>query len=208
MKTPPPRLPPDAKVYVVDDDATLRDALAFLLSSRGVVTAGYNSAEGFLAAFDPAMRGCVLTDMRMGAMSGLELFSRLAERGSKLPVIILTGHGDVPMAVEALKKGVRDFVEKPFDANLLVDKLIAAMADDAANEESHRARRTLDERIATLSQRENEVMALIQSGKLNKVIADDLGIAIRTVEAHRAKIFEKLGVKSAVELANLLAGRG
>ena len=208
MTGPQNAFPPDAKIYVVDDDAALRDALTFLLASRGVAAAGYHSAEAFLAAFAPDLRGCVLTDVRMGAMSGLELYSRLAELGSKLPVIILTGHGDVPMAVEALKKGARDFVEKPFDANLLVDKLIAAMADDAANEESHRARRTLDERIATLSQREHEVMALIQSGRLNKVIADDLGIAIRTVEAHRAKIFEKLGVKSAVELANLLAGRG
>ncbi len=203
-----PDLPPDAKVYVVDDDAALRDALSFLLRSRGVEAVGFASAEAFLEAYHPELRGCVLTDVRMGAISGLELFAQLAEAGSALPCIILTGHGDVPMAVEALKKGARDFVEKPFDGNLLVDKLIAAMLDDAKAAESGRSRQTLAERIGTLSVREQEVMGLIQAGKLNKVIADDLGIALRTVEAHRAKIFEKMGVRSAVELANLLAGRG
>ena len=202
-----PGLPPDAKVYVVDDDAALRDALSFLLRSRGVEAVGFASAEAFLDAYHPELRGCVLTDVRMGAISGLELFARLSEAGSALPCIILTGHGDVPMAVEALKKGARDFVEKPFDGNLLVDKLIAAMLDDAKAAESGRSRQTLAERIGTLSVREQEVMGLIQAGKLNKVIADDLGIALRTVEAHRAKIFEKMGVRSAVELANLLAGR-
>lgn len=202
-----PGLPPDAKVYVVDDDAALRDALSFLLRSRGVEAVGFASAEAFLDAYHPELRGCVLTDVRMGAISGLELFAQLAEAGSALPCIILTGHGDVPMAVEALKKGARDFVEKPFDGNLLVDKLIAAMLDDAKAAESGRSRQTLAERIGTLSVREQEVMGLIQAGKLNKVIADDLGIALRTVEAHRAKIFEKMGVRSAVELANLLAGR-
>lgn len=203
-----PDLPPSAKVYLVDDDAAVRDALSFLLRSRGVDAVGFESAEAFLAAFRPELRGCVLTDVRMGAMSGLELFSRLKEAGSQLPCIILTGHGDVPMAVEALKIGARDFIEKPFDGNLLVDKLIAAMIDDATAAETGRSRQTLEERIATLSVREQEVMQLIQAGKLNKVIADDLGIALRTVEAHRAKIFEKMGVRSAVELANLLAGRG
>ena len=201
-------LPPDAKVYVVDDDAALRDALSFLLRSRGVEAVGFSSAEAFLEAYHPDLRGCVLTDVRMGAISGLELFVRLAETGSKLPCIILTGHGDVPMAVEALKKGARDFIEKPFDGNLLVDKLIAAMLDDAKAAETGRSRETLAERIGTLSAREQEVMHLIQAGKLNKVIADELGIALRTVEAHRAKIFDKMGVRSAVELANLLAGRG
>jgi two-component system, LuxR family, response regulator DctR len=202
-----PSLPSGAKVYVVDDDAALRDALSFLLRSRGVEAIGFSSAEAFLEAYHSELRGCVLTDVRMGAISGLELFSRLAEAGSQLPCIVLTGHGDVPMAVEALKKGARDFIEKPFDGNLLVDKLIAAMRDDAKAAESGRSRETLSERIATLSMREQEVMHLIQAGKLNKVIADELGIALRTVEAHRAKIFEKMGVRSAVELANLLAGR-
>jgi two-component system, LuxR family, response regulator DctR len=196
------------KVYIIDDDTDLRDALTFLLRSRGVEASAFASAEAFLDVFSPSLRGCVLTDVRMGAISGIELFSRLVAAGSQLPCIVLTGHGDVPMAVEALKMGARDFIEKPFDGNLLVDKLIAAIADDAQRSQVDAVRRSTLERLATLSAREQEVMVLIQAGTLNKVIADDLGIAIRTVEAHRAKIFEKLGVKSAVELANLLAGRG
>lgn len=203
-----PALPSASKVYVVDDDTALRDALSFLLRSRGLEADGFDSAEAFIAAFHLDMRGCVLTDVRMGAVSGLELFARLADLGSQLPCIVLTGHGDVPMAVEALKMGARDFIEKPFDGNLLVDKLIAAMIDDATAAEAGRTRQTLADRIATLSVRELEVMALIQAGKLNKVIGDDLGIALRTVEAHRARIFEKMGVRSAVELANLLSRRG
>lgn len=200
--------PAGATAYVIDDDATLRDALVFLLRSRGVTAELYDSAEAFLDAFHPGMRGCVLSDVRMAAISGIELFSRLKEAGLSMPVIFLTGHGDVPMAVEALKMGAKDFIEKPFDGNALVDKLIASMVEDGAAAEVGRSRRSLAERIETLSLREREVMALIQAGKLNKVIGDELGIALRTVEAHRAKIFEKLGVRSAVELANLLAGRG
>jgi two-component system, LuxR family, response regulator DctR len=200
-----PSLTANSKVYVVDDDAGLRAALSFLLKSRQVEAVTFASAEAFLEAYSPQMRGCILTDVRMGGMSGLELFARLAAAGSQLPCIVLTGHGDVPMAVEALKKGVRDFVEKPFDGNLLIDRLIAAMADDAEAAETGRSRQTITGRIATLSAREQEVMVLIRAGKPNKVIADELGIALRTVEAHRAKIFEKMGVRSAVELANILA---
>lgn len=195
----------EPRVYLVDDDTALRDALTFLLSSRQVNTSTFPSGEAFLEFFTPELRGCVLTDIRMGGMSGLELFSRLRDAGSRLPCIVLTGHGDVPMAVEALKKGVRDFIEKPFDANDLVDKVIAAMADDLACAEQDAMRRSYSERMATLSDREQEVMQLLVVGKPNKVIADELSIAIRTVEAHRARIFEKLGVRSAVELVKLLA---
>lgn len=195
----------EPRVYVIDDDAALRDALTFLLSSRQVNTSTFSSGEEFLEFFTPDLRGCVLTDIRMGGMSGLELFSRLQDAGSRLPCLVLTGHGDVPMAVEALKKGIRDFIEKPFDANDLVDKLILAMTDDLARAQQHAARRSHAERMATLSEREEEVMQLLVAGKPNKVIADELSIAIRTVEAHRARIFEKLGVRSAVELVKLLA---
>lgn len=194
-----------SRVYVVDDDATLRDALTFLLSSRQVETSTFASGEAFLDFFTPELRGCVLTDIRMDGISGLELFARLRDAGSRLPCIVLTGHGDVPMAVEALKNGIHDFIEKPFDANNLVDKLIVAMADDVARAEQDAARRSHAERIGTLSDREMEVMQLLVAGKPNKVIADDLSIAVRTVEAHRARIFEKLGVRSAVELVKLLA---
>lgn len=195
----------ESRVYVVDDDATLRDALTFLLSSRQVATSTFASGEEFLQFFTPDLRGCVLTDIRMDGISGLELFARLRTAGSRLPCIVLTGHGDVPMAVEALKNGVRDFIEKPFDANKLVDKLIVAMADDLACAEQDAARRSHAEKMNTLSERELEVMQLLVAGKANKVIADELSIAIRTVEAHRARIFDKLGVRSAVELVKLLA---
>ena len=195
----------EPRVYVVDDDAALRQALTFLLSSRNVSTSTFPSGEAFLEVFTPDLRGCVLTDIRMDGISGLELFSRLSEAGSRLPCIVLTGHGDVPMAVEALKKGVRDFIEKPFDANVLVDKLIVAMADDLAGAEQDASRRTYAERMVTLSDREREVMRLLVGGKLNKVIAEELAIAVRTVEVHRARIFEKMGVRSAVELVKLIA---
>lgn len=195
----------EPRVYVVDDDATLRDALTFLLSSRKVNMSTFASGEEFLEVFTPALRGCVLTDVRMDGISGLELFARLKDAGSRLPCIVLTGHGDVPMAVEALKNGVRDFIEKPFDANVLVDKLIVAMADDQARAEQDAARRSQADRIATLSEREQEVMQLLVAGKANKVIADELAIAVRTVEVHRSRIFEKMGVRSAVELVKLLA---
>lgn len=195
----------EPRVYIVDDDAAVRDALMFLLSSRQVTTSTFASGEEFLEFFTPDLRGCVLTDIRMDGISGLELFARLQSAGSRLPCIVLTGHGDVPMAVEAIKNGVRDFIEKPFDANDLVDKLIVAMADDEARVEQDAVRRSHAERMATLSERELEVMHLLVAGKQNKVIADELSIAMRTVEAHRARIFEKLGVRSAVELVKLLA---
>jgi len=198
----------ESRVYVVDDDATLRDALTFLLSSRNVKTSTFASGEEFLQVFSPELRGCVLTDIRMDGISGLELFSRLSDAGSSLPCIVLTGHGDVPMAVEALKKGVRDFIEKPFDANDLVDKVIVAMADDLQQAERDATRRLHTDRLVTLSEREQEVMRHLVAGKPNKVIADELAIAIRTVEVHRARIFEKMGVRSAVELVTLLASLG
>lgn len=195
----------EPRVYVVDDDATLRDALTFLLSSRNVRTSTFQSGEAFLEVFTPELRGCVLTDIRMEGMSGLELFSHLNDAGSQLPCIVLTGHGDVPMAVEALKKGVRDFIEKPFDANDLVDKIIVAIADDLERAEQDVARQSYADRMVTLSEREQQVMQLLVAGKPNKVIAGELEIAVRTVEVHRARIFEKMGVRSAVELVNVLA---
>ena len=191
-------------VHLVDDDGPLRDGLIFLLGSRGLAAAGYESAEAFLAAFSLELRGCVLTDVRMGGMSGLELHERLKALGSRLPCIVLTGHGDVPMAVEALKKGVHDFVEKPFDGNALVDKLIAAIALDAERDRADAGSRAVRQRLEQLSTRERDVLPLLLAGRMNKVIADELGIAVRTVEVHRARIFEKMGVKSAVELATLI----
>jgi two-component system response regulator DctR len=197
----------DATVHVVDDDDAIRDALAWLLRSRGVPARTWPSAEAFLAEWSEAMRGCVVLDVRMDGMSGVELFERLLARGARLPVIFLTGHGDVPLAVTALKKGAFDFVEKPFNDNDLVDRIVAALAHDAALSEQRESEESVAARLAALTPREREVMERVLAGDFNKTIADALGIAVRTVEVHRARIFEKMGVRSAVELSQLLARR-
>ncbi len=197
----------DATVHVVDDDDAIRDALSWLLRSRGVPARTWPSAEAFLGEWSPSMRGCVVLDVRMDGMSGVELFDRLLARGARLPVIFLTGHGDVPLAVAALKKGAFDFVEKPFNDNELVDRIVAALAQDAALSEQRESEESVAARLAILTPREREVMERVLAGDYNKTIADALGIAVRTVEVHRARIFEKMRVRSAVELAQLLARR-
>lgn len=192
-----------AQAYLVDDDGALREALSFLLRSRGVAVSNYGSAEAFLESFNHAMRGCIVTDVRMQGLSGLEMFDRLEALHCRLPAIVLTGHGNVAMAVNSLQKGVRDFVEKPFNTNNLVDKIIAAIADDEKAAALESERDVFLAALASLSGREREVMALLLAGKLNKIIADELDISMRTVEVHRARIFSRMGVRSAVELANL-----
>jgi two-component system, LuxR family, response regulator DctR len=191
--------------YLVDDDDAIRDALAWLLNSRGIASRAWPSAEACLADYDVSMRGCMVLDIRMPGMGGPELFDRLLERGCRLPAIFLTGHGDVPLAVQAIKKGAFDFIEKPFNDNELVDRVLAAIRLDSDQWRLDASAELTSVRLAGLSSREREVMELILGGKYNKVIADELGIAMRTVEVHRAHIFEKMGVKSAVELAQLLA---
>lgn len=192
-------------VFIVDDDEAIRDALSWLLQSRGVEAQGFESAETFLNQWNPDMGGCLLLDIRMSGMSGLDLFDRLREVQARLPVIFLTGHGDVPMAVGALKKGARDFVEKPFNDNDLVDRVIEALEWDAQRRADEAGLAGLNSRLEHLTARERQVMDLVLAGKLNKVIADELGITMRTVEVHRAHVFEKMGVKTAVELAQLLS---
>ncbi len=189
--------------HLIDDDDAIRDALAWLLRSRGVESLAWNSAESFLADYRPDMVGCLVLDIRMRAMTGMELFDRLRELGCAMPVIFLTGHGEVPLAVQAVKKGAFDFLEKPYDDNQLADRIIEAMNSDASRRS---AGQSLNARLASLTAREKEVMDRILAGKLNKVIADELNIAMRTVEVHRAHIFEKMAVKSAVELARTLGG--
>ena len=191
--------------YLVDDDDAIRDALAWLLNSRGIASRAWPSAEACLADYDVSMRGCMVLDIRMAGMGGPELFDRLLERGCRLPAIFLTGHGDVPLAVQAIKKGAFDFIEKPFNDNELVDRVLAAIQLDSDQHRLGASAELTAVRLSALSSREREVMELILAGKYNKVIADELGIAMRTVEVHRAHIFEKMGVKSAVELAQLLA---
>jgi two-component system response regulator DctR len=194
-------------VHVVDDDDAIRDALAWLLRSRGLSARTWASAEAFLAAWSEGLRGCLVLDVRMDGMSGVELFDRLLARGSRVPVVFLTGHGDVPLAVAALKKGAFDFVEKPFNDNELVDRIVAAMEQDAQQRRRLESEASVAARLAELTPRERQVMERVLAGEYNKTIADALGIAVRTVEVHRARIFEKMGVRSAVELAQLLAPR-
>jgi two-component system response regulator DctR len=193
--------------YLIDDDDAIRDALAWLLRSRNVDTQAWSSAESFLAAYSESMRGCIVLDIRMRTMSGLECFDTLQKQACSLPVIFLTGHGDVPQAVQAIKNGAFDFIEKPFNDNELADRIISALEHDA---QRHRARKTdasLEARLQSLTTREHEVMERVLAGKFNKVIADELNIAMRTVEVHRSHVFEKMGVRSAIELAQLLATR-
>ncbi|MBS0370336.1 MAG: response regulator transcription factor [Proteobacteria bacterium] len=191
--------------HIVDDDEAIRDALTWLFRTREVASAEWSSAEEFLAAWQPEWRGCIVLDIRMREMSGLECFDVLQEQGNTLPVIFLTGHGDVPMAVSALKKGAFDFLEKPFEDNALVDVVIRALAKDAKRQASQASQASVANHLALLTPREQEVMNLVLAGKFNKVIADELSISMRTVEVHRARVFEKMGVRSAVELAQLLA---
>lgn len=191
--------------HLVDDDAAIRDALTWLLRSRGVQSCAWPSAEAFLADYREDMSGCLLLDIRMDGMTGTELFDHLLERGCTMPVIFLTGHGDVPLAVKALKRGAFDFIEKPFNDNELADRVIEALRHEESRRWQDGMKAEVGERLASLTEREREVMACILSGKLNKVIADELQIAMRTVEVHRARIFDKMGVRSAVELAQQLA---
>ena len=203
-------------VYLVDDEDVVRDALSWLLRSRRLLSEGYASAEAFEALVDaqrppwPTAPGCLLLDVRMPGMSGLSLFDRLIERGlsQRLPVIFLTGHGDVPTAVAAVKRGAFDFVEKPFSDNALVDRVERALLASERALLDERASVGVRRRMAELTERERDVMRLVVDGRPNKVIADELGISVRTVEVHRARVFEKMDVKSAVELANLLRERG
>ena len=215
-------------VYLVDDEAVIRDALAWLLRSRRLLSEAYASADAFellLAKHAPhappganptgsADRGdiwprspsCVVLDVRMPGTSGLVLFERLAERGllGVLPVIFLTGHADVPTAVDAVKRGAFDFCEKPFSDNALVDRVEQALAQSRSWLQANQKTEVLMGRQGELTERERNVMQLVLEGLPNKLIADRLNISIRTVEVHRARVFEKMEVKSAVELANLL----
>mgnify|MGYP000887168963 CR=1 FL=1 len=191
------------KAHLVDDDEAIRDALSWLLSSRGLPSATYPAAEDFLAAWTPATCGCVVLDMRMNGMSGLDCFDALLDRGSTLPVIFLTGHGDVPLAVATLKRGAFDFFEKPLNDNELATRIGEAMALDALQRAANATLDSVNARVSRLTTRERQIMDLVLAGKYNKVIADELNISMRTVEVHRANLFEKMQVKTAVELANL-----
>lgn len=200
----------NATVYIVDDDAGVRDALAWLLRSRRLLSESFDSAEAFDARisgrFTVQSPSCVLLDVRMAGLSGLAMFEKLIAYGLQptLPVIFLTGHADVPTAVAAVKRGAFDFCEKPFSDNALVDRVEQALAHSAAALTQHSQSSSLQARLDELTEREKAVMRLVVGGLPNKLVADQLDISVRTVEVHRARVFDKMGVKSAVELANLL----
>ncbi len=200
----------NATVYIVDDDAGVRDALAWLLRSRRLLSESFDSAEAFdtriSSHFAVTSPSCVLLDVRMAGLSGLAMFEKLIGYGLQptLPVIFLTGHADVPTAVAAVKQGAFDFCEKPFSDNLLVDRIEQALAHSAAALAQHSESSGRQARLDGLTEREKAVMRLVVDGLPNKLVADQLDISVRTVEVHRARVFDKMGVKSAVELANLL----
>jgi two-component system response regulator DctR len=194
-------------LHIVDDEEVLRDALLWLAKSRNIPAKTYASGEAFLAHLETGLHfaqegDCLLLDVRMAELSGTALFDILSARQltQRLPVIFLTGHGDVPMAVDSLKRGAFDFFEKPFNDNALMDRVQEALQMSL----QAGAAFVVQTRLNTLSQREREVLELILIGKMNKNIADELGISMRTVEVHRANIFDKMQIKSAVELAGLL----
>lgn len=200
-QTIPSNVPsPEQLVYIVDDDEALRDSLIWLLESTGLKSLAFDSAESFLAAYNPRMNGCLVLDIRMPGMSGLELHEKLLSMHSTLPIIFITGHGDVPMAVSALKKGAIDFIEKPFNDQEMVKLIRTALAEDLKRHDARRQEAEAQRRIEGLTPREREVLDLIVAGRLNKQIADDLGISIKTVEVHRARVMEKMGVNSLAEL--------
>jgi len=196
-------------IHVVDDDASLRRALAFLLESAGWRVAAHDSAEAFLAAWQtPAPPGCLLLDIRMPLMSGLELQRELKARDIHLPVIFLTGHADVSMAVQAMKHGAADFIEKPFKDQVLLDAVAQAVRQDLASRGESEARQALATRLDKLSPRELEVARLVAEGLPNKVIGQRLDISERTVQVHRLHLMDKLDIHSAAELARLMLQAG
>lgn len=192
-------------VHIVDDDEAIRDSLSWLFRSRGVGVVTWDSGESFLSGWSPELSGCILLDMRMEGMSGLEVFDKLIALNARQPVIFLTGHGDIPLAVECLKQGATDFLEKPFNDNNLVDRVLTALHKAKERADTVRQRDGMLRKRAQLSPRENEVLAMILEGLLNKQIADRLEITIRTVEVHRAHIMEKMGARNAVELARWIS---
>ena len=193
-------------VYVVDDDEAVRDSLQFLLEPHYRVE-GYESAEAFLARYDPQAIACLILDVRMAGMSGLQLQELLVARAANLPIIFITGHGEVQMAVSTMKKGAADFIEKPFDQNelkALVEKMLLRARAKATEIERQRINAAL---LAKLTPREQQVLERIVAGRLNKQIADDLGISIKTVEAHRANIMDKLQAGTVADLMRIALAR-
>ena len=200
--------PPEPTVFVVDDDRAMRESLSWLLDSVGLHVRSYATAADFLADHDPAQPGCLVLDVRMPGMSGLDLQAELARRGVELPTIVITGHAEVSMAVRAVKSGAIDFIEKPFSDQLLLDRVRQALEIDRQAREVRSRREDARRRLATLTAREREVLNLVVAGRANKEIAFELGVSPKTVEVHRAHVMSKMCVDSLAELirVTLLAG--
>jgi two-component system response regulator FixJ len=194
----------NTSVYVVDDDDAVRSSLRLLLKSVGIPAVSFGSARDFLAAYDPDVPGCLVLDVRMPGMSGLELQEELNRIGAIIPVIFITGHGDIPMAVEAMQHGAFDFLQKPFRDQDLIDRVQRALVADSTNRKALDEGHQIAERYESLTPREREVLALVTQGKANKVMAGDLGVSQRTVEIHRARVMEKMGANSLAQLVRMM----
>ena len=193
-------------VYVVDDDEAVRDSLQWLLEGKDYRVRCFESAEAFLARYDPREVACLIADIRMHGMTGLELQDKLFERHSPLPIVFITGHGDVPMAVDTMKKGALDFIQKPFDESALVSVVERMLEHARTAFTDQQQAATREALLAKLTGRESQVLERIVAGRLNKQIADDLGISIKTVEAHRANIMEKMGANTVADLLKVALG--
>ncbi|WP_333707003.1 response regulator transcription factor [Ottowia beijingensis] len=200
-------IPKRGTVYVVDDDEAVRDSVQWLLEGQDFRVRCFESAEVFLARYDPREVACLIVDIRMDGMSGLELQDRLLERKSPLPIAFITGHGDVPLAVDTMKKGAMDFIQKPFKEDQLVPLVERMLEQARALFTEHQQAASRDALLAKLTGREAQVLERIVAGRLNKQIADDLGISIKTVEAHRANIMEKLGASTVADLLKIALGQ-
>lgn len=194
---------PAPMVYIVDDDEAVRNSLRLLVKSVGLPACVVPSAQDFLATYEPTHPGCLVLDVRMPGMSGMELQQQLNLRGAVIPVIFITGHGDIPMAVEAMQQGAFDFLQKPFRDQDLVDRIQRALDKDRTSRDELAERKRIQERLATLTAREREVLDLMVRGKPNKVMAADLGLSQRTVEIHRARVMEKMGATSLAQLVRM-----
>ncbi|MEO6185129.1 MAG: response regulator transcription factor [Steroidobacteraceae bacterium] len=197
------QLPPPV-VFVVDDDTGVRSSIRLLLKSVGIAATPYGSAKDFLAAYDAAQPGCLILDIRMPGMSGLELQQELNRRGAVIPVVFITGHGDIPMAVEAMQQGAFDFLQKPFRDQDLIDRVQRAVERDHLHRRSLQETDGIQQRLASLTPREHEVLGLLTQGKQNKVMAADLGLSQRTVEIHRAHVMEKMDARSVAQLVRMV----
>ena len=191
-------------VYIVEDDEAVRDSLSLLLQSEGLPVSAYDRGSRFLEDWRPDMAGCVVLDIRMPEMDGMELQEALVERGSDLPIIFVTGHGDVPLAVEAMRQGAVDFIEKPYHEEQLLEKIRSALSENAEQRQVREEKQVILDRLAELTPREREIMDRMIAGQANKVIAIELNISQRTVEIHRSRVMHKMGTHSLAQLVRMV----